>query len=209
MDVSATALAISRPQFLHLWFSHPLLNGDGLNRVTLLGADDRPLELGAAGSTAGRAMGPRPGNSGWFTCTLSPANTAMLPARVTVQLEYAVGPLERTQEIAPDYRGVMSLEGNSQLNGIGQHADGMSFVAVAVDTRGNELRHFGVLVITHEGRTVPSIGRSIGGNAGSGVRVERFDFNIALKDVSRFRIGTRPVRTARWHDVVLRPPRTL
>jgi hypothetical protein len=38
---------------------------------------------------------------------------------------------------------------------------------------------------------------------GAGVRVENFDFEIPLADVAKFIIGTRPIRTSEWKNVVL------
>ena len=210
MDARAAYPGKLQPHFLHLWISHPLLNLLGLNRVVILDARGVPLKMGANGSIASRvsAAEERPDGMGWFMCTLSPSESNQTPARVTVQFDYAVGPLERTKEVAPDFQGAMSLEGNSQLNGIGQRADGKSFIALSVDARGAASRHFGVLAITHDAREVAPSSMSTSGHLGSGTRVEQFEFNVPLRDVSRFRIGTRPVRTKQWQDVVIRPART-
>ncbi len=32
--------------------------------------------------------------------------------------------------------------------------------------------------------------------------IARFEFEVPLADVAHFRVGTRPVRTAEWKDVV-------
>jgi hypothetical protein len=211
MDVTATQAGKTGPLFLHLWFSHPLINSEGLNRIVLLDPNGVALQPGANGSMAGRATAASEGtdNLGWFTGTLCPGESTEIPTKIIVRFDYAVGPLERAQEVAPNFRGMMSLEGNSQLNGIGQGSDGKSFVAIAVDTRKNESRHFGVIAITRDGRELAPAGNQIGGNVGSGVRVERFEFNVPLPAVARFRIGTRPIRTREWRDVVIRPPRTI
>jgi hypothetical protein len=203
-DVSALRL-VPAPRFLHLWFSHPLFGQTSLNEVTLLNDSGEPIALGANGSMAGGAQDASEpnGNLGWLTYTLSPGEGTNIPARVTVRLRYTIGPLERTQEVATDYHGSMSLEGNSQLNGVGQNSEGKAFVAIAVDAEKMKSRQFGVFAATKDGREVEPAGSERGGNIGSGVRVENFEFAAPLADIARFRIGTRPIRTVEWKDVVL------
>jgi len=36
-----------------------------------------------------------------------------------------------------------------------------------------------------------------------GVGTEKFDFDVPLADVAKFIIGTRPIRTMEWTNVVL------
>jgi len=38
---------------------------------------------------------------------------------------------------------------------------------------------------------------------GKGLRVERYEFDVPLSDVAKFIIGTRPIRTNEWKNVVL------
>jgi hypothetical protein len=52
----------------------------------------------------------------------------------------------------------------------------------------------------HELTTSPSE-TSFAGDAGVSVAV--FEFNVPLADLARFIIGTRPVHTMEWKDVVL------
>ena len=205
MDVSATEAARRNPRFLHLWFSHPLLNLQSLNNITLIDSNGVALKLGADSAVSSGAHPPTQsnGNVAWLPATLSPGEGDQVPSAVTVRLRYAMGLLERYQEVAADFRGGMSLEGGSQLNGIGQGADGRTFVAIAVDARKNESRHFGVVAITRDGREMAHSGGGSSGNVGSGVRVEKFEFNTPLADIARFRIGTRPIRTMEWTNVVL------
>src|SRR6266576_3102183 len=40
-------------------------------------------------------------------------------------------------------------------------------------------------------------------SAGATVGIARFEFEVPLADVAQFRVGTRPVRTMEWKDVVL------
>lgn len=126
---------------------------------------------------------------------------------MTVQLTYTLGPLERTQElvVTPKTSTSMSLEGDSQLNGVGQNVDGRAFVSVAVDAKKMASRKFGAIAVDKAGRQVTPVGTESGGTVGSGLRVESFDFEMPLADVAKFIIGARPVRTNEWKDVVLPP----
>lgn len=204
MDVSLLKLK-PEPRFLHLWFSHAAFDQVGLKEVSLLDEEGKAIELGGQGSVSGstHTANDRNGNLGWYTATLSPGGGTNVPARVTLRLRYTLGPTERTQEVASDFSGMMSLEGGSQLNGIGQNAEARAFIAIAVDTRNMGSRQFGVVAIAKDGREFPPTGSGRGGAVGGGVGVEHFDFAIPLADVAKFRIGTSPIRTAEWKDVVL------
>jgi len=93
----------------------------------------------------------------------------------------------------------MTLEGKGQLNGIGQHIDGKAFVSLAFEPTAMKSRRFGVTAVTKDGRELMA-----GGSwSDTGVRVEEFTFDLLLADAAKFIIGTRPVRTNEWKDVVL------
>ena len=66
-------------------------------------------------------------------------------------------------------------------------------------------RRFGVMTVTKDRRELTASGGESGNSDGTGVRVKNFDFDIPLADVSKFIIGTRPIRTVEWKDVVLPP----
>lgn len=206
MDLSSLKLP-SEPRFLHLWFSHPDFGRLGLNEVSLLDATGNPITLGGQGSISGGAHGPSEsnGNLGWITKTLSPAEGTNIPPRVTVRFRYTAGPLERIQKlpVTPRNKTVMSLEGGSELNGVGQDVDGRAFVAIAVDVKSMPTRQFDVVAVAHDGREIRSAGGGSSGAVGAGFRVENFDFELSLADVAKFIIGTRPIRTVEWKDVVL------
>ena len=99
----------------------------------------------------------------------------------------------------------MSLEGGSQLNGMGQDVDGRAFVAIAVAAKKMSSRQFDAVAIAKDGRELPPAGSERGGTIGGDVRIERFEFEVPLTDVTKFIIGTRPIRTNEWKDVVLPP----
>jgi serine/threonine protein kinase len=209
-SVDVTGLKLDhQPRFLHFWFSHPAFNRNSFSEISLLDDAGRPIKLGGQASVTGgfQEGGESNGNLGWFFKTLSPGESQNHPAQVTVRLLYTMGPLERTQELAvtPKTSTSMSLEGGSQLNGMGQDVDGRAFVAIAVDARKMMSRVFDVIAVAQNGREHSAAGTKRGGTGGSGLRVENFNFEIPLADVARFRIGSRAIRTNEWSGVVLPP----
>ena len=207
MDVSSLKLS-PEPRFLKLWFSHPAFDGNSLGEITLLDDQNQAIPLAAGGSLScsQQEANENDGNLGWQVETLSPGAGTNIPPRVTVRLRYTAGPLENTQDVpvTPNSSTVMSLEGGSQLNGVGQNVDGNAFVAIAVDAGKLKQRKFGALVVTKDGRELKASGGSTGGiSGGSGVRVESFVFDVPLADVVKFIIGTRPIRTVEFTNVVL------
>jgi tRNA A-37 threonylcarbamoyl transferase component Bud32 len=209
-SVDVTGLKLDhQPRFLHFWFSHPAFNRNSFSEISLLDDAGRPIKLGGQASVTGgfQEGGESNGNLGWFFKTLSPGESQNHPAQVTVRLLYTMGPLERTQELAvtPKTSTSMSLEGGSQLNGMGQDVDGRAFVAIAVDARKMMSRVFDVIAVAQNGREHSAAGTKRGGTVGSGLRVENFNFEIPLADVARFRIGSRAIRTNEWSGVVLPP----
>ena len=85
----------SEPRFLHLWLSHPALEGIEFDETSLLDGTGKPIQLGANGLFALQPHDPddRNGNLSWFTATLSPGEgnkppvprdgAAMLHRRIT------------------------------------------------------------------------------------------------------------------------------
>ena len=173
----------------------------------MLDDQNNVIPLDARGSMAGDAQDAngQNGNLGWLTKTLSPGAGTNIPRRVTVRLRYTVGPLEKTSELTvePRHSIPMALEGNSHLNGVGEDVDGRAFVALAIDAGKMKSRRFGVVAVTKDGREL-TVSPSESGSAGeTGVSVAEFNFGIPLADVAKFIIGTRPIRTNEWKDVVL------
>ncbi len=205
LNVDATLAGQRHPRFLHVWFSHPLFNRHGLAQVAMLdeSGQELPLAGGGAISNNARAQDGSPGSVGWLIATFSPGDRDRLPNRVTLRLRYTVGPLERVQTLAADYRGGMSLEGNSQFNGLGQDAEGNTFLAIAVDTDKTRERQIGVVAVLRNGIERDCRGILTMGNDGSGTRAERFEFDESLAGIASFRIGSRLVRSLTWENVVL------
>ena len=145
----------------------------------------------------------RNGNLGWKTWSLSPGDGPNIPARVTVQLRFTTGPLERVKENAPDFSGMMSLEGDGQLNGLGQTVEGKAFVAFSVMSSQMQSRTMSAQILTRDGRELSGSRQTSERSDGKGLRVERYEFDVPLSDVAKFIIGTRPIRTNEWKNVVL------
>ncbi|MGA3266724.1 MAG: protein kinase [Verrucomicrobiota bacterium] len=203
-DVSRLKLN-PEPRFLHLWFSYVASSQFHPDHITLLDTMGKPIELGGNATTAEKwQYGTEPNeNMAWFMETLSPGAGTSIPSRLAVRQYYTMGELEHTQEISSDYHGLLTLEGNSQLSSIGQNAQGRAFVAIAEDANQTQARQFDAIAVAKDGSRLPHEGLGRFGAINEGVRVENFDFAIPLADVSKFIIGTRPIRTNEWKDVVL------
>jgi hypothetical protein len=206
MDVSNWHLS-PEPRFLKLWFSDSQFNLGSFSEVTLLDARNNVIPLGARGSMAGAAQdgNDRDGNLGWQIKTFSPGDGTNLPPHVIVRLRYAADPLEETQEVPvePNHGISMNLKDGSILNGVGQNVDGNAFVAIAVHTRKPGTWRFGVAAVTKDGRELTTSPSESGFADGTGASVVEFTFEVPLADVSKFIIGTRPVRTVEFTHVVL------
>lgn len=205
-NYSANAGNHINPPFLHLWFAHPAFDRQSRVAVAFTDERDQPLKLGADGNTStivqpADELSP---DRGWIMTTFCPSDGGM-PAQVNVQLEYAVGPLEKVRSVAPDFHGAMSLEGESMLGAIGSNSGDKAFVALTVNGTKLGNRQFGVVAVTKDGREVAQAGGMRSGPTGGGLGQETFEFDLPLSEVTSFKIGTRPVRTARWKGVVLPP----
>jgi len=206
MDVTNLKLK-PEPRFLHLWFSHPALAKCNISEITLFDATGNTIKLGGQGSrTSGEQEAtPANGQRRWSYWTLSPGEGTNIPSRVSVRARFTAGRLERVRDlrVTPNAHTSMSLEGGSQLNGVGQDVDGRAFVAIAVNAKDMPARQFDVVAVARDGRELQATGRQTAGNIGAGVRVENFAFEIPLADVMKFRIGTRRVLTREWNNVGL------
>ena len=202
-DDSGSAEGKLNPRFLHLWFSHPLIDRQSLNEVALLDSTGKPLEP-RDGMLGSNARGTEDGDRfGWLTHTLSPGYAGNIPTAVTVRLRYSLGPWEHEQMFAPDENGIIALGNGSQFNGIGQNAKGTAFFSIAVDMKQDAARQFGVVAVTKDGRELQPSGGETGGGVGEAVHVQRFIFDTPLAEVAHFRLGTRPVRTVEFRNVPL------
>jgi serine/threonine protein kinase len=208
-SLSSQVPSAFEPRYLCLWISHPLFGGSPtFSEVKLLDEQGEPVQLNVPVmniASSSESANEHNGNLGWLRYTLTAGEGTNIPRRVTVKLRYVVGPLERTQElhVTPKTSEMMTLEGNSLLNGYGQNVDGKTFVSIAVDIQGTKARKFGVVAVTDEGRIIEATGGSFGGSEGSGVSVSQFTFDTPLSNVKRFLIGTRPIRTNEWKNVIL------
>jgi hypothetical protein len=205
--VTSDDLSVAAASFLHLWFAHPAFDRESLVGVTLTGEDGQPLAPGAGGRSASnvRMAEPLSSGRGWLMVTLCPADGAP-PATINAQLDYAVGPLGQMRAVAPDFSGMLVLEGASQLSAIGSNNRDQAFVTLMVNTAGLGNRRFGAGAVTRDGRALAPSAHARNFTPGSKQATETFEFDLPLSQVKEFRIGTRPVRTARWQGVVL-PPR--
>jgi hypothetical protein len=195
----------SQARFLKLWFSDPAFKQTHFAEVSLLDDNGHPLKPGAHGLSdcSWEGAGKQNGWLGWLCWSGIPEDGTNLPAHLTIQLRYTIGPLEETQEIEPDFNGAMSLAGDSVLNGLGQTAQGQAFVAIAINASQLKSRVFDVVAVAKSGREILPHISDRSGSGGSGVGVAKFEFEIPLSEVEKFIIGTRSIRTNEWKNVVL------
>lgn len=188
---------------LLLWFSHPLFDKSSAVEVTLLDPKGRQVSLRAYGSmgTSYQTHDSQNGVLGWIEDALCPGERRTnVSARLTVRLRYTIGPLEDTRETSPDYNGQLALLGKTYLNGIGQDINGRTFIAIASNPVTLTSCRYIVMAVTRDGRELSSVG---GGGGDADVDVLRFYFDTPLTNVTKFIIGSRPIRTMEWKDVVL------
>jgi len=189
-----------KPRFLIFWISHPLFDRTCLGKITLLDDQNNIIPLSASGASA-QDVNSEKGNLGWHEITVERTN---FPPHVTIRFEYTITTLENPKDVPVANHGFtpMALDGDSVLNGIGQNVNGNAFVAIAVNSEKMKFRQFGVVAVTKDGRTLTGFG-DIGPATFSNMRVANFPFSVPLSDVAKFIIGTRPIRTMEWKDVVL------
>ena len=194
---------VPEPRFLKLWFSHPALDGSCLNDVTMFDEAGQSIHFGAGGNAwCGEVdANEQNGQLGWQVRTFSPDIGTNHPTHLTFRLRYTIGPLEHIQEVVPtpNTSQGMTLEGNGQINGVGQNIDGKAFVSLAYEPTKMPDRRFGVVAVAKDGRQLVASS----GWSDTGVRAEEFTFNLPLADVAKFIIGTRPLRTNEWKNVRL------
>jgi len=186
--------------FLSLWVAHPAFTMADFTE--LLDENDQPFPIGhlfygcyaADGKGTGKQYLNLPFRC-WKCWCILPGETNKLSSRITLRLRYTIGPLENTRELVErEFRFPMViLEGGGHINAVGQNADGKAFVSLAVNGDKLKSRRFGVVAVTKDGRELISTGGT----------VENFVFEAPLADVAKFIIGTRPIRTVDWTNVVL------
>jgi hypothetical protein len=192
--------------FLHLWFSHRLVDDQSLLRVEFRDATGNPISAAANGMSAWQAVPRRQHRTddGWWTFTLAPGVISNTPASINVKATYTVGKLDLLRNLAPGERGVISLGNGSQFNGLGQDYDGHAFVALAIDATQDAERQFAITAVdaAKPDRQYPGL-PTVGASTSSSVRIERFSFPCTLAKVREFQIKTRPLRTVEFAHVVL------
>jgi hypothetical protein len=198
---------LPKPRFLDLWFSHPLIDQNTYIEPVLLDARNKVLPCNMpASSISGDA-----GNQGLGWCqyvlnlNLEPTN---LPPHVTVQLHYSIaGPLENLHDIQVQPSSsplVIISQTNWVVLSIGQDVYGKAFITVGVDGSSMRDRRVGVMAVLKDGRELAASGGGTSYTADK-INPQTFTVNEPVADVAKFIIGTRPIRTVEWKDVVLPP----
>jgi biopolymer transport protein ExbD len=95
------------------------------------------------------------------------------------------------------------VDDGAAVKGYGQDANEKAFVAIGVDGEKIWSRRFDVIAVSTDGREVTSITRPFGDTAKAAGGAVKFEFDLPLAKVVKFRIGSRPIRTRQWTDVVM------
>jgi HEAT repeat protein len=95
------------------------------------------------------------------------------------------------------------VDDGAAVKGYGQDAKERAFVSIAVDGEKIWSRRFDVIAVTTDGGEVTSSSRPFGGTAKAAGGVVKFEFDLPLAKVAKFRIGSRAIRTRQWTDVVM------
>jgi len=186
---------------LYLWFSYPSRTPIAFDRLSL-GIPTWGPEPAATSSQE-----PNYGNGGlgWSTACLLTRGLLNIPPRLTVALEYTAGPLERVKDVAitPGLVTPIPVDDGAAVKGYGQDDKERAFIAIAVDAEKIWSRRFDVIAVAKDGREITSIPRVYGDTAKPASGVVKFEFNLPVAEVAKFRIGSRPIRTRQWSDVVM------
>jgi hypothetical protein len=209
-DVSRQNLS-PKPRFLVLWFSHPLLDQNTYVEPVLLDDQSKviPYNMPAGSIPGGDARGQGLLGGCLFGCQYAVnlnLEATNLPPHLTVRLHYSItGPLENLQDIPvqPSRSPVFTeFQPDWQILSIGQNVNGKAFITVGVDGGRMRGRRIGVMAVLKDGRELAASG---GGMPYSDAKINPQDFTVnePVADVVKFRIGTRPIRTVEWTNVVL------
>ena len=211
--VAGCVKASPAQKFVSLWFSHPAFTGSDFTE--LLDENGRSFPIGnlfygfyaADGKVDGERYANLPFHC-WKCWCILPSETNRPLTHITLQMRYTLDPLENTQDLfAHSFNNpamsLIPLEGDAQVTSVGQNTDGNAFVAIAANSDKLKPRRFGVEAVTKAGQTLVSAGFTFTGYNDTGMQVANYTFDVPLADVTKFIIGTRPIRTAIWKDITL------
>jgi serine/threonine protein kinase len=194
---------------LLLWFSQSQFDRASYVDVSLFDGAGNFLPVVGGSSATGREEA-NAGNGGvaWVTHSINRGVGLSFPSMVRVKLRYTIGPWEQAQTVRADAKvqaGVVMIEKGVEVQSIGQDALGGSFLALAYGMSAMGDRQFGIVAVGRDGRDLETAGSSRGGqyDVQRQETVERFYFQAPLADIASFRVGTRPVRTMEWANVVI------
>jgi tRNA A-37 threonylcarbamoyl transferase component Bud32 len=201
LDVSSMVPPARRPRILRLWFSHPLF-GEAV-AMNLTTTNGTLLPLCAQSSLAINTT--RQGDLGWVSYTVCAGEGANVPLLLDVELRYAIGELANRVKVKRDFRGLLTLDGDGQVAGVGEDSDGRAFIAIAVNASELPGKRYGAVAVLRDGRELIGSASRSGPSDGRGWSITRFTFPSPLSEVEEFVLGTRAVRIARWRGVKLPP----
>ncbi len=198
MNIGDLPAGRMNPSYLYLWFSHPAVDSNSFERVTLLDAGGQPKPLkypiGYSQKTADRL--------GWLLCGISPGNDGQLPATASFRLEYSLGPWKTGGDISGDFRGSMPLGDHWTFGSIGQNAEGRTFISLTrLDVNKPDTTQHDFLALTRDGRAVQHT--VVRGSSSGELASQTFEFPVKLDEVKAFRHLTRPIQSVEFKNVPL------
>lgn len=185
---------------LNLWFAHPQFDDNSLSRVdVLIDGQFIPTTIGAGFRRATAANG----NLGWECRSVLLDGASRSRGRGALRLSYTAGPMEKTWNSSAN-EGVYAREGDGYtIAGIGNTADGKASISFALDLSKMSGSVVGAMAVTKNGKELQYHSWKPPESGTTGVATEKFEFDAPLADVAKFIIGTRPIRTMEWTDVML------
>jgi len=193
-------------RFLHLWISHPLFDKASHASVTIFTTNGQRLRFGDfARKSTGMQVAGNGTDVSWFRTAFSPGPASLIPERVDLRFDYTIGPVEQIQEVDAKQAVTVGLKGNSKIKEIEQTSQGSAIIKLDVDVQKTKDYRFVVIAVMTDGLELESTGGGFDSPFNTPVRTDIYFFDVPLAEISRFKIGTRPVRTVEWKNVPLPP----
>ena len=188
---------------MHFWFSNPAFDRKSPVDIRIFdksGTQPKNNMIGTRELGADEGFGGR----GWILYTTSFGTTKDFPELCDIELDYAIGPWEKTgADIPTDFRGSMTLGNNMLLGAIGQNTENKTFIRCVRDKQKTAAKQYNFIAISKDGAKLDS---TLTNRSGwPQMFQEEFEFDIPLKDVNHFEFQTRPVRSIKFKNVSLKP----
>jgi serine/threonine protein kinase len=191
----------AQPRYLCMWFTHPLIDGQSVSKVTLVDAETNVTLPFSNHAHVKHPIYDLPnGSTGWIAYTKSLGDHEGTLDRAVISLRYSIG---GWREGGDFLNGSVALGDGAFISQPGQNQAGYASVQIASDKDFPDLRRqLRIQAVTKDGKIFDSNGSS-GGSNGT-VYSQTLSFPVRLADVEKFTYATRPIREARFPVVLIR-----